>query len=340
MAKANEIEGLDCGGAASAGIRLVLRSRLEEMCTFREVALNWSDPEGVHDMRVASRRLRGAVKDFLPYLRKRKLQNLEAQLKWLADSLGAVRDQDVALMALEKSAAEAPADVSVGLEQFANSRRLRRDRARLELEQALSSESLDELRDEFNTAHERGFRVLRRKRKGEDQVIGDGISFRQAGRDIISSRLKELQQESSCIYDPLKSKQLHQLRLAAKRLRYACELFSICWNDSLAPFAKEIAKLQTSLGEMHDSDVWISDIGALLRSSTFVFEEARKRDAAFWLLDYFVKKRANDFRDALARWRVWERTSFQAGLLAVLYESRATPAVRETDSPIVESGLS
>ena len=34
------------------------------MCSLRNQALNWSDPEGVHDMRVSSRRLRGALHDF------------------------------------------------------------------------------------------------------------------------------------------------------------------------------------------------------------------------------------------------------------------------------------
>src|SRR5215210_5249506 len=98
--KAKEIVGLDCGASAAAGIRLVMRSRLEEMCAFRAAALDWSEMEGVHDMRVASRRLRSLVRDFSPYFRNRKLRRSTIALKRIADALGAVRDQDVALLAL------------------------------------------------------------------------------------------------------------------------------------------------------------------------------------------------------------------------------------------------
>ncbi|HEU4595360.1 MAG TPA: CHAD domain-containing protein, partial [Pyrinomonadaceae bacterium] len=71
MAKAKKIEGLDCGADAGSGVRQVLLTRLGEMCEFREAALDWSDPEGVHDMRVASRRLRSALRDFMPHLQRR-----------------------------------------------------------------------------------------------------------------------------------------------------------------------------------------------------------------------------------------------------------------------------
>src|SRR3712207_5223848 len=98
MAKAREIEGLDCGGAAGDGVRLVLRTRLEEMCGWRAAALDWGDPEGVHDMRVASRRLRSALRDFSPYLRRRQFRRARGDLKNLAAALGLVRDEDVAIM--------------------------------------------------------------------------------------------------------------------------------------------------------------------------------------------------------------------------------------------------
>ena len=73
MAKARKIKGIDCTGTAGAGIKLVLEGRFREMSKLREGALNWNDPEGVHSMRVASRRLRSALRDFTPYLRKRGL---------------------------------------------------------------------------------------------------------------------------------------------------------------------------------------------------------------------------------------------------------------------------
>src|SRR5262252_3216110 len=114
MAKAKEIVGLDSDGPAREAIRLVLRSRMDEMCELREAALNWNDPEGIHDIRVASRRLRGALRDFMPYLGKRGLTRCADEIKTIARALGSVRDLDVAIIELEKTAAKAPAEVAPG----------------------------------------------------------------------------------------------------------------------------------------------------------------------------------------------------------------------------------
>ena len=66
MAKAREIAALECDGDGVEGIRRVLLTRLDEVCEFREQALDFSDIKGVHAMRVASRRLRSASRDFAP----------------------------------------------------------------------------------------------------------------------------------------------------------------------------------------------------------------------------------------------------------------------------------
>lgn len=322
MAKAKEIAGLDCGAGASAGISLVVRSRLEEVCAFRAAALDWSDASGVHDMRVASRRLRSVVRDFSPYFRRsRKLRHSMDDLKAIADALGAVRDQDVEIMALEKLATEAPPELAAGIEQFAEERRLRRNRSRSELEEALTENALSELREEFDAALANGLKVSRnRKGRGDEQKSAEEVTFRQVGRYCLLVRLQELQDLSASLYRPLKTKPLHKMRLAAKHLRYALELFAPCWTEPLVPFAKEIAKLQTSLGQLHDCDLWIADLGAALREGAAQSEAAQsqERSAAVWLLGYFMKERADHFRAALARWHEWETTDFLVSLAETL----------------------
>jgi CHAD domain-containing protein len=167
MAKAKEISGLDYDAGSGTGIRLILRSRFAEMRSFRDAALDRGNIKGVHDMRVASRRLRSALRDFMPYLRGRKLRRLKKDLKSLADALGAVRDEDVAITALEKLAAEAPPEVAAGIEQLANKRRLKRDIARSKLVEAISNDALAKLEDEFNAALEHELKASD-QRKAED----------------------------------------------------------------------------------------------------------------------------------------------------------------------------
>ena len=115
MAKAKKIHGLQCSAPAAGGLRLVFTTRVGELLEWRKAALDWSDPEGVHSMRVASRRLRSAMRDFLPYLPKRSFASSTRRFKEIADLLGEVRDSDVAILALEEIEKKAPAEHAAAL---------------------------------------------------------------------------------------------------------------------------------------------------------------------------------------------------------------------------------
>src|ERR1043166_472184 len=149
MAKAKRVKGLNCKSVASAGIKLVLVTRFNELCSFQQAALDWTDPEGVHSMRVASRRLRSVLRDFIPYLRKRPLAPSLKQLRSIAGALGEVRDQDVAIEALEEITARAPGQFSSGLKPFIETRQRVREQAREELKTILEGDDLKQLESEF-----------------------------------------------------------------------------------------------------------------------------------------------------------------------------------------------
>lgn len=342
MAKANEIVGLDCDAGASLGLRLVLSSRLEEMCALRAAALEWSDPEGVHDMRVASRRLRSAIKDFSPYLRENKLRGPIDDSKQIAEALGDVRDRDVAIIELEKKASEAPADAAVGIGHLISHLRSRRTTARAKLVSTIAKRKLATFQSEFETALDNALKVSRRSKNVEGTADKSCLSFREAGRNIIKTNFQKLQDISVSLYAPFKTKRLHRMRIAAKRLRYATKLFAPCWMDGLAPFDKEIAGLQTSLGELHDCDMWIAELGERLnlaraavaaganaldgKTTRRVSSKARKasesaqqaESACLWLLSHFVKVRTEHYRSALTCWHEWERIGFSNRLFAVI----------------------
>jgi CHAD domain-containing protein len=322
---------------------LVLATRLGEVCEHRAAAQGPEGEEGVHDMRVASRRLRSVLRDFRPYMRGgRRLEAARAELKHLAGVLGAVRDEDVAIRALEKLEADAPAVVAGGLELLAAERRARREGARAVLERALEDESFESFRRRVASAFERATAPRRGKRSdGEDasggreaggvrgdegagkegagdEGSGGGPSFAEAGRQIITRSWDELCSRGPDIYRPLKSKRLHRLRIRAKRLRYALELFAACQGESLRELAHELARLQTALGDLHDCDGWIEECGHHLEGrkgakearGAGAGESAARREAAFWLLGHFAAKRAGHYVEALEIWRGWEREGF------------------------------
>ena len=333
MAKAKEITELDCGASVHEGALLVLRTRLEEMCALRATALDWSDVEGVHDMRVASRRLRSAMRDFTPYLRKNKLSRSGRSLKRVARALGAVRDQDVAIMALEELKREAPEEMAAGIERLVAEREAERDEVRAALAETISEGKIAKLQGEFIYALEQAAKLQRQRRKKSADVDGQstaGASFRQAGRDIIAASFEELRKLSLSLYQPSKTVPLHRMRIAAKRLRYLVELYTQCWGASLTSFAEEIAKMQSHLGELHDCDEWIAVLSARLRalpseaSATDAETETdsirAERRSSVWLLGHFVKTRTKHYRAALALWDEWEQKSFAANLMASLDE--------------------
>jgi CHAD domain-containing protein len=325
MAKAKEIEGLDCGAGAAEGIGLVLLARLEEMCEFRAAVLDLeSAAGGVHDMRVASRRLRSVLRDFLPYVRRgKRLDAARAELKRLADALGAVRDEDVAIAALEKLKGEAPESAVEGLELFAEERRVRREAARAVLTRALEEESFGASWQRLRRAFEKATGTRSGKRGGSVEGGEGELSFRGVGRRVIGRSWNELLALGPGLYRPFKSRRLHKTRIAAKRLRYALELFSTCWGDALKEPAHELARLQTALGELHDCDEWIEECGQLLseqdgtrdlhatEAESFAPE---RRAAAFRLLEHFVQERTKHYTEALALWREWELNDFAARL--------------------------
>ena len=80
------------------------RVRTEELFAFGEGVLDTGDVERVHDMRVASRRLRAAMEVFAPCFPKRDFRRALREVKALADDLGRRRDPDVAMAALGRVA--------------------------------------------------------------------------------------------------------------------------------------------------------------------------------------------------------------------------------------------
>jgi CHAD domain-containing protein len=327
MAKAQHIAGIDCKANASEAIPIVLLARLNEMCSLRDRALNWSDPEGVHDMRVSSRRLRGALNDFAPYLRKRVVSNSLKDIKNLADTLGAVRDQDVAIIGLQKLKADAPAEACVTLEHFIRIRDSTRKKARSELRQSLNKRALTLMQNEFAQSLESS---IKRKVSSREGTRRD-INYLEVSRSVIARRLKELEDLSDCFYQPLKIKPLHRMRIAAKHLRYALELFEQCLGPSTTTFAKKVAGLQTSLGELHDSDVWIRAFGEQLELAR---QEASKDRVAgsLWLLSHFVRLHSKYLRKALAQWEEWETNDFSKNLREFLNPEPDDQSVSETPS--------
>lgn len=102
MAPARKIRGLSADESFRSAAGKIIWTRLDEMMSHREAALAGDDIEGVHDMRVGSRRLRAAIELFRDVFQPRELRPMLREVKLLADSLGEVRDLDVMMLRMKK----------------------------------------------------------------------------------------------------------------------------------------------------------------------------------------------------------------------------------------------
>jgi CHAD domain-containing protein len=145
MAKAAEIEVSPGEPYAHAAARIV-RVRADELFAQAEGVLDTSDIERVHDMRVASRRLRAVLEVFAPCFPKGPYRGVLRDVKRIADALGERRDPDVHVAAMEKLAETLPPELRAGVDLLADRQRARQAAGNEILAPALEDMERTELR--------------------------------------------------------------------------------------------------------------------------------------------------------------------------------------------------
>jgi len=205
------------------------------------------DPEAVHDMRVATRRLRAALRAFEAGVPGRLRSRLARDLKWLARCLGRVRDLDVELQNLDDSEAALPAARRRGIEPYRIHLQAQRAQCHRDLLQALDSP--------------RYFDLLARV---EDLTAGavtpprsDEARARTAavGRRSIKRAFRRLLDCGAAIGGEPAAEDLHALRIRAKRLRYVLEFLRELTGGPGRRLVKQLVRLQDLLGTFNDAQV-------------------------------------------------------------------------------------
>ena len=164
MAKAKDIAGLDAHVPYARAAALTVRARADELFAISPAdVLDTGDIERVHDMRVASRRLRAVLEIYAPCFERDRFRAVLADVKALADALGARRDPDVQLAALDKLRAAMPEADHPGIDLLAED--VRREQAHgneilaVALEAAASSDLRGRLLELADSAAERAAAV-------------------------------------------------------------------------------------------------------------------------------------------------------------------------------------
>jgi CHAD domain-containing protein len=151
---------------------------------------------------------------------------------------------------------------------------------------------------------------------------------------IVRVRLDELASFMPKAGDPEEIVALHDMRIAAKRLRYVLEVTGSCFGPYAANAVKQVKELQDLLGEIHDCDVQLPEVEAFLdelMEGDVAAAGASPRDLArapnrrtyaglVALQVHLRARRRSLFADFLELWRDLERKGFAARLAFALSE--------------------
>ncbi len=110
--------GIESGVTFDEAARVAIKSQVDALMLNLEGTIKGDDIEALHDMRVASRRLRAAMSVFAPAFPARQFNALEKEVARVTDALGEVRDSDVLIEFIEETIAHAPESEKVGLQSF------------------------------------------------------------------------------------------------------------------------------------------------------------------------------------------------------------------------------
>jgi CHAD domain-containing protein len=212
------------------------------------------DPEGIHQMRVAARHLRSDLRTFAPLVEETWGKSLSKELKWIAGVLGDVRDLDVLFERLEKAAGDLRADLDPLFELL----KARDSDARSRMLEALRSERYDSLLESLIAA-------------STSSPVTDlaGAPSREALPTLIRVRWTELRDAARAV-EPTDAEALHEVRILAKRARYAAEAAKVALPKKnarhAARFAELCSRVQDALGVQQDATVAISVVDDAVRS--------------------------------------------------------------------------
>jgi CHAD domain-containing protein len=220
------------------------------------------DPEDVHQARVRARRLRSDLRTFRSLLVDSWREPLEAELRWLGQELGAVRDADVLLERLRRDAASLPERDARAVAALVRQLVRQREAARASMLVALSSDRYVALLDRLVEA------VV------EPQTLP--VADKRAGpvlARLVQRPWKRLERAVKGLGDDPPDEDLHQVRILAKRCRYAAEAAAGVAGKPAARLGKAVADLQGVLGDHQDAVVAEGWLRANSRTAALVAGE-------------------------------------------------------------------
>ena len=240
-----------------------LQAQLDSLTTRIKGVRETGNAEYMHQARVVSRRLRSSLGFFGQMFGQKKLTRWQKQIKNLTQGLGQARDVDVQILYIETILKELTPDQKREYSKGIKRLLLRLQQNRLAIQPNVLA-VLDEL-EACGILTEIGQTLDKRLKQlhNRNVKIKSRYVFEQA-QDRIQQRIAELFSWEPTLDDPNNITGHHQMRIAAKQLRYTLEICDKAFGKRLKPFITQFKEIQTLLGDVHDCDVWLERINAFI----------------------------------------------------------------------------
>jgi CHAD domain-containing protein len=246
MDKRFVIPGVDARTPLRVAAPAILLAKAEPLFELETSARGGADMDAVHDMRVASRRLREAIRLLGPIYAKRESRRWYRRIRDITCALGPVRDSDVfidSLGALAPTLGDGGKRAVAFMIGFRSGQRVG--------ELATLNRELGRL--DLGTSRSKFARFARLLAETTDveRSLADFAHAEVASRAAIAFGVQPHALLEANILDQ------HQLRIDYKRIRYAVEAFAPCYGDSFDSLHVTLTSFQDVLGELHDAHVFL-----------------------------------------------------------------------------------
>jgi CHAD domain-containing protein len=224
----------------------ILRHNYKHLLAWEGAARSGDDIEGVHQLRVAFRRMRSALRMFRSAVPRPVTAPWADAMRELANQLGPARDLDVFIdEGLNAIADQLPLP---GREKLLALARQRREGAYAAVRALLDSDGYAGFKEHFSVwLNGQGWLTGELNASQRERLESNGVSF---ARKLLDKQERRVLAAGSHV-DQASAQAMHQLRIECKKLRYAAEFFTPLF-EGMEDFINHLKGLQDLLGVMQD----------------------------------------------------------------------------------------
>jgi len=265
------------------------------------------DVECVHKMRVSTRKIRAVMPIFQYCFPPKKYKRWLTEIKAATKLLSKARDLDVQIAFLQNYIQQSPTEhqgLSPLLKDHKDQRKAIQSTVTEGLEKLQKSDILTELS------------AYLKQNTSIDSQVFDFLPVLEKNCWNVTCLLDDLLVSSAYVHQESATLKHHEMRIKAKHLRYTMETFAPLYKNGLTQEIQVMKDFQDLLGEMHDSDVWLSYLSRFLDESEENEKKPAKKDlktpefkkAVVEFSGYVSKRKKNHYDSFL---KLWDKATVQ-----------------------------